>query len=100
MSGKNLHHPRARWRAANPMAEHDRLPPEARAWAASAALPWSASSIRRLWARALRDTGTPEAAIRRLAAAEAATLTRDAARVWGPGYPLSVAPSQTADRAV
>ena len=84
---RNLTSPRARWRKTNPMAAHDRLPPDLRAWAAGAALPWSAASLLRIWQRALRDTGCPEQAITRLSRAEAKTLARDAAVVWGPAYP-------------
>ncbi|MCU0899592.1 MAG: DUF6525 family protein [Cypionkella sp.] len=84
---RNLTSPRARWRAVNPMTEHDRLPAPLRIWAAQAALPWSARSLRRLWTRALRETGCPKAALSRLSRAERATLNREAARVWGPAYP-------------
>lgn len=84
---RNLATPRARWRKTDPMAAHDRLPPELRTWAAGAALPWSAASVLRLWQRALRETGCPEAARARLTRAEARTLARDAAKVWGDGYP-------------
>ncbi|WP_137112987.1 DUF6525 family protein [Rhodobacter sp. SY28-1] len=83
----NLASPRARWRKTNPMAAHDRLPPDLRAWAAGAALPWSTTSLLRIWQRALRDTGCPKQAIARLTQAEAKTLLRDAAVVWGPAYP-------------
>jgi Family of unknown function (DUF6525) len=84
----NLSSPRARWRNTNPMAAHDRLPPDLRAWATAAALPWSTASLLRIWQRALRETGCPNAALARLAHAEARTLARDAAVVWGPAYPL------------
>lgn len=70
-----------------PMAAHDRLPPEVRAWVAQAALPWSAVSVARLWSTALREAGNPEAALARLTRAEARMLARDAGRVWGQGYP-------------
>jgi hypothetical protein len=85
---RNLSSPRARWRKTNPMAAHDRLPPDLRAWAAGAALPWSVASLLRIWQRALRDTGCPKQAITRLSRAEAKTLARDAAVVWGPAYPI------------
>lgn len=62
---------------ANPMAAHDRLPPRARVWVTQAALPWSAASVSRIWARALRETGSEEAAIARLDLAEARMLARD-----------------------
>lgn len=85
---RNLSAPRTRWRKVNPMAAHDRLPPDLRAWAAAAALPWSATSLLRLWQRALRETGCPKAARERLNRAEARTLARDALRVWGSAYPF------------
>ena len=85
---RNLTSPRARWRRGDPMAAHDRLPSDLRVWLAEAALPWSAASALRLWQRALRETGCPKTARDRLARAEAKTLARDAARVWGPGYPV------------
>lgn len=75
-----------------PMQAHDALPPEVRLWVHGAALPWSAASLRRLWARALRQAGGDAAAARaRLDAAEARALAREAARVWGPGYPCAAA---------
>jgi hypothetical protein len=83
---RNLRSPRARPRAVAPMAAHDRLPPELRVWVAGAALPWSAASVLKIWQRALRDTGSAAAARARLDAAEARTLAREAAAVWGPGY--------------
>ena len=73
----NLSSSRAQWRAGNPMAAHDRLPPDLRAWMINAALPWSASSALRLWTRALRETGCRDAALARLEAAEKRTLARD-----------------------
>ena len=84
----NLSSPRARWRRADPMAAYDRLPPDLRSWLATAALPWSAASVHRLWQRALRETGCAKAARDQLARAEARTLAREAARVWGSAYPL------------
>lgn len=85
---RNLSSPRARWRKVNPMAAHDQLPTELRAWATGAALPWSAASLLRLWQRALRETGCPKAARERLDRAEAKTLAGDAVTVWGPAYPM------------
>lgn len=84
---RNLTSPRARWRSGNAMAAHDGLPAAVRVWAAQAALPWSATSLRKLWSRALRETGCPDAALARLSAAERATLRREAAQVWGSDYP-------------
>ncbi|MBL9051947.1 MAG: hypothetical protein JNK19_17675 [Tabrizicola sp.] len=84
---RNLASPRSRWRKINPMAAYDGLPPDLRAWLADAALPWSAASVLRIWQRALRETGCPQAAKTRLSRAEAKTLARDAAIVWGHCYP-------------
>jgi len=76
------------------MAEHDRLPLPLRVWAATAALPWSAASLRRQWDRALRETGCPKAARARLSALEA----RESALVWGEGHPAGDG-SVTVDKA-
>ncbi|MFN5996482.1 MAG: DUF6525 family protein [Paracoccaceae bacterium] len=84
---RNLSSPRARWRKTNPMAAYDRLPPDLRSWLAEAALPWSAASVLRVWQRALRETGCARAARDRLTRAEAKTLAREAAMVWGRTYP-------------
>ena len=91
---RNLVSPRARWRSGDPMAAHDSLPPPLRAWACQAALPWSARSLRRLWSRALADSGCPQAALTRLSAAEHAMLRREAPTVWGDAHPISD-PGQT-----
>lgn len=85
----NLRSPRARLRRTNPMRDHDALPPPLRQWATTAALPWSARTLRRAFARALAATGCPKAALHRLSRAEAATLARDAALVWGPAHPAA-----------
>jgi hypothetical protein len=82
----NLVSPRARRRAGCPMRDHDALPPDLRRWATAAALPWSARSLRRLWDRALRQTGCRAAALATLDAAEARALGREAPAVWGAGY--------------
>lgn len=71
------------------MRDHDSLPPELRRWASEAALPWSARSLRRLWARALRQTGCQSTALKRLDAAEARALEREAPTVWGVAYRAS-----------
>lgn len=79
---RNLTAPRIRFRATNPMQDHDKLPQDLRLWAIEAALPWSARSLRRIWDKALRETGSREAALARLSAAEAATLRKQAREVW------------------
>lgn len=85
----NISSPRARWRATDAMAEHDRLPTILRQWLAQAALPWSAQSARRLWRHAMSETQCPNAALLRLQITERKTLARDAARVWGKAYPVA-----------
>ncbi|MDO8881885.1 DUF6525 family protein [Pseudotabrizicola sp.] len=84
---RNLTSPRARWRSGNAMADHDGLPAPVREWAAQAALPWSATSLRKLWTRALNETKCAQTALARLSQAERATLRREAAKVWGDDYP-------------
>ena len=84
---RNLHSPAATRRATRPMAEHDALPVPLRRFAAQAALPWSAGSLRRLWRRALAEEGSEQAALARLARAEAAMLRAEARSIWGPDYP-------------
>lgn len=81
-----------KWRA-SPMAQHDRLPPELRAWLAQAALPWSAHSALKLWHRALREAGGDTSAAKAaLTRAEARMIARDAALVWGADHPAACAP--------
>lgn len=70
------------------MDQFDRLPPEARRWIATATLPWSARSVRRLWDRLHRETGGDLGGIiARMDAVERRALTRDASATWGPGHP-------------
>ena len=84
---RNLRSPRARWRPGCPMARHDALPPALRHWLCHAALPWSAHSALRLWQDSLRRGDGEAGALARLAAAERATLRREAIKVWGAAYP-------------
>jgi len=58
------------------MRAHDALPAPLRLWVKEAALPWSATSARRVWEREVRRSGV-EGALRRLAEVEAATLARE-----------------------
>ncbi len=69
----------------DPMAEFDRLPAALRRWLAAAALPWSPRSARRAYLRALDETRTPQAALARLDAIEAARLARDRLAGGAPG---------------
>ncbi|MBL4916592.1 DUF6525 family protein [Szabonella alba] len=92
---RNLSAPRAVWRSTDPMRAHDRLPAPLRHWAIQAALPWSATSLLRIWRRALAETGCEAAALNRLRAAEAARLARDATAVWGLAHPPARPPGQS-----
>lgn len=86
----NLRSPAARRRPAGGLTEYDHLPGPARRWLAQAALPWSARSVRIVWSRALRAAGGCEAAaLARLDRIEARALAREAAAVWGAGYPVA-----------
>jgi len=62
------------------MSDFDRLPAPLRSWLRHAVLPWSARSARRIWSRALAETGSEAAALARLDLAEARTLSRDRLR--------------------
>lgn len=85
----NLTSPRARWRAGDGMAEHDRLPPELRRFVIHADLPWSARSVLAVWQKARRAGQCPATALARLERAARATLAREAAQVWGPDHPAA-----------
>ena len=58
------------------MRAHDSLHAPLRLWLKGAALPWSATSARRIWEREMRRGGV-ERALQRLAEVEAATLERE-----------------------
>ena len=79
--------PRRR-RAIDPMAEFDRLPAPQRRWAAGAALPWSARSLSRAWAKALKASeGCEKRAMKTMTRLEQRTLGKDTPRIWGATYP-------------
>lgn len=74
-------------RARNPMAAYDTLPPALRSWLSQAALPWSVSSVRKVWRKSLITHGGCEARARQhMDEIERQLLARDAASVWGEGY--------------
>lgn len=64
-------------RAADPMRSYDSLPEPLRRWLAQANLPWSPSSVRRMWNRACAKGLSPEDALSVLTQAEARALARD-----------------------
>lgn len=59
------------------MDAFDQLPPPVRHWVAQAALPWSAASVHRVWAKSRAKGLTAEEALQRLSNAETKTLSRD-----------------------
>ena len=83
---RNLHTSLRHRTGRDPMRDFDALPPPLRQWLASAQLPWSARSVRRIWARCHGDEA---AALASLARAERATLARDAPKVWGKAHPAA-----------
>lgn len=59
------------------MADYDALPAEVRHWLAEAALPWSPQSVRKLWQKALRQTGgQTEAALAFLTSCETRAIKK------------------------
>ena len=76
-----------RARAARGLEAYDRLPAPLRHWLAQAALPWSVRSARRIWQRALSESGGDVArALARLDAAEARQLSGEPGARRGSGY--------------
>lgn len=68
---------RRKRRVGDPMEAFDGLPAPVRRWVAQAALPWSPTSVRRIWSKS-RAKGLSDAeALLSLAQAEARTLARD-----------------------
>lgn len=68
---------RRKRRAADPLQVYDGLPAPLRKWLSQAALPWSPSSAKRIWSRALARGLTPEEALESLSRAEAKTLAQE-----------------------
>jgi len=68
---------RRRRRSTDPMNAFDGLPAPLRQWMAQAALPWSPSSVRRIWSKSRAKGLSPEETLKSLNQAEARTLARD-----------------------
>lgn len=68
---------RRKKRSGDPMEAFDGLPAPVRQWVAQAALPWSPTSVRRIWSRSRAKGLTAEEALQSLTQAEARTLARD-----------------------
>lgn len=78
---------RRRRRTEDPMREYDSLPPELRAWLATAVLPWRPRSVRRAFDNALARTGDAAGALRELDHLQQKLITKDARSIWGQDYP-------------
>ena len=70
---------RRKRRTVDPMSSYDSLPAPLRQWLSEAALPWSPTSARRIWAKSLAKGMTPHEALQMLSRAESKTLARDKA---------------------
>ncbi|MEM6385617.1 MAG: DUF6525 family protein [Pseudomonadota bacterium] len=68
---------RRKRRSVDPMAAYDGLPSPLRRWLSQAALPWSPTSVRRIWTKSQAKGLTPEETLESLSQAEARTLARD-----------------------
>ena len=68
--------PRKR-RYVDPMDAFDELPAPLRQWLARAVLPWSPTSVRRIWSKSRAKGLSDEEALRTLTHAEVSTLARD-----------------------
>lgn len=68
---------RRKRRAVDPMDAFDGLPAPIRQWVAQAALPWSPTSVRRIWSKSRARGLSDDEALASLTQAEARTLARD-----------------------
>lgn len=68
---------RRKRRRNDPMTAYDNLPPPFRKWLSEATLPWSPTSVRRIWSKSRAKGLTPEETLQSLDRAEARTLARD-----------------------
>lgn len=68
---------RRKRRSGDPMNVYDGLPAPLRQWMAQAALPWSPTSVQRIWSKSQAKGLSEEEALSSLSQAEARTLARD-----------------------
>ncbi|MFK7764006.1 MAG: DUF6525 family protein [Roseobacter sp.] len=68
---------RRKQRSGDPMAAFDGLPAPVRRWLSEAALPWSPTSVRRIWSKSQARGLSSEETLLSLTRAEALTLARD-----------------------
>lgn len=79
---------RLKRRSGDPMRDYDRLPPDLRAWLATAVLPWRPKSVRIAFERALARTRDKARAIEELDRLQDRLVARDARGIWGADYPV------------
>ncbi|MEL6240542.1 MAG: DUF6525 family protein [Pseudomonadota bacterium] len=68
---------RLKRRSSDPMNDFDSLPAPVRQWVAQAALPWSPTSVRRIWSKSRAKGLSAEEALLSLHDAEVRALARD-----------------------
>lgn len=68
---------RRKRRSDDPMDAFDALPASVRQWVAQATLPWSPTSVRRIWSKSRAKGLSDVEALMSLAQAEARALARD-----------------------
>lgn len=59
------------------MVEFDRLPPHLRSWLRDADLPWSPTSVKRVYLRALKNTGDCSIALAELDTMQSKQISRE-----------------------
>ncbi len=82
---------KSRRRTGDSMRDYDALPPELRAWLASAVLPWRPGSARRAYEKALQRVGSRQNALTELDRIQAKMIAKDGRKVWGDRHPASQA---------
>ena len=61
----------------DPMHEFDRLPPLLRRWVRDAVMPWSPTSVRRVYLKALKNTGNCSSALEELNKIQGKRLSKE-----------------------
>ncbi len=91
---------RRKRRCSDPMAAYDTLPAPLRHWLSQAALPWSPTSAKRIWAKSRAQGMSADEILGVLSQAEARTLARDPITHWegtlGSPVPAQSGPTQCA----
>ncbi|MEM7753499.1 MAG: DUF6525 family protein [Pseudomonadota bacterium] len=76
-------------RRGDSMSKYDGLPAPLRRWLSDAALPWSPTSVRRIWLKCRAKGMSTQETLVHLEKAETVTLSRDKkAGPKGPAFPI------------